>query len=142
MGRRENMDRGAHFRDDEEHADSMGGGRTILIAAEHEQIAELLAEFCSAIGHRAVRWPQSEPLEAAVRRTQPDLVMLDAAVAQHLPASWSDCLRKHEAGALLFSESPAEDRLPELAARAGAPYFTLPIAWGDFQTILSASLAR
>lgn len=113
-----------------------------MIAAEHEQIAELLSEFCSAAGHRAVQWLRSEPLDIVVRRTQPDLVMLDAGLARQLPADWPDCLRQHEAGALLFSESPAEQRLPELAARAGAHYITLPIAWSDFQTILSASLAR
>ena len=120
----------------------MSGGRTIVIAAEHEQIADLLAEFCGAAGHHAVRRRHDEPIEAVVRRTQPDLVMLDAAIARQLPADWVDCLRHRGAAILLFSESPDEHLSRELAARIGAPSFTLPIAWGAFQTILSASLAR
>jgi DNA-binding response OmpR family regulator len=120
----------------------MDRGRTILIAAGHEQIGELLVELCSAAGHRAERWLDAEPLEAAVQRLGPDLVLVDAERAHQLPPGWDDRSRRRQTAVVLFSESPTESAPRELAARIGAPYFTLPIGWSDFLMILSAVLPR
>lgn len=111
----------------------------VLVLAEHEQITELLVEFCAAAGHHAV-WPRRyEPIEAAYLRTMPQLVILDFELASRLPSAWLNQLAEHGAHLLLFSGCYQNSALRAYARETGVAYFSLPIAWRDFMPILTAA---
>jgi hypothetical protein len=112
----------------------------ILILAEHAPIAELLMEFCSIAGHRAVVSRCDETIEAACARTQPRLVILDFGLIADDRSPSYDALAEHGARLLLFSGCLLHARLRAHAGARGLPFFALPIAPQEFVPVLNAIL--
>lgn len=118
----------------------METGQDILVVAEHDQIGELLVEFCAAAGHHAVQSRFRETPQAAYRRTEPRLMILDYQVAARTSFPWQGCLDERGTRVLLFSAGFHDPELRAFSGERGLPYFTLPIAWRDFVPLVNAAL--
>ena len=107
---------------------------TVLILARDPLTGALLATLVEVSGFQAVFPVPTESAEDAIGRVQPTLVLVDCDAGDE-----TRCLEPVEAyggSVILFSPWRGEAEVRRIAARHGLPYFSLPIAWVDFRTIL------
>ena len=101
------------------------------LRGELEQLQSTLVEVSD---FQAVFPAPTESAEDAIGRVQPTLVLVDCDAGDE-----TRCLEPVEAyggSVILFSPWRGEAEVRRIAARHGLPYFSLPIAWVDFRTIL------
>lgn len=119
---------------------SMPDGVSVLILAREELISALLGLLVETTGHSASFAGPSEPSEDAIRRTRPDVVIVDC---DHRDCT-DDLVRvAREFGArlILFSASREAEYVRKAAAPSRSQSFTFPIEPPQLDSMLRQQVA-
>jgi AmiR/NasT family two-component response regulator len=103
-----------------------------MVLANEEVISALLGAMVELDGYVPVFPAADEQPLAAVRRYQPDLLLLDCEHDLAWDAHAMRCIAATGTRMLLFSAMRSQREIEQIASRYGIAAFVLPVAYRDF----------
>ena len=112
----------------------------VLVMAKDRFVAALLGALVGLSGRAVVFRGDNEPIDIAVRRTRPDLVIFDCALGISACSEIAAIARVEGLRVLLFSASHTDREAHDIASLYGAPCIVLPIKPRDFMESLDRAM--
>jgi DNA-binding response OmpR family regulator len=113
---------------------------TILVMAKDRFIAALLGALVELSGRKAAFRSDGETVDAALRRSNAELVMFDCALGIATCSEIAATARLDGARLLMFSASHTEREARDLASLYGAQCFVLPVKPREFMESVDRAL--
>ena len=117
------------------------GQSTVLVLAKDRFVAALLGALVDLAAKHASFPNDREPVESAIQRTHPDLILFDCALGPNECARVAVAARAGGMRFLMFSAAHTEPEVRDIAHRYGTQAFALPIKPRDFADQLDRALA-
>ena len=113
---------------------------SVLVIAADPNIETLLGQLLVHAGHHPAYDPTLGAAGEAVRRTRPDVVMLDIELPRTVVSSCLAAAREAGSRVVLTSSSSSETELADEARRAGCHYFALPGGPSSLRALIRLTL--
>jgi DNA-binding NtrC family response regulator len=114
---------------------------TVLVMAQDSFVSALLGALLELSGRRVVFPTVGETTQRTLSRAQPDLVLVDCALAAAARADVAAITQRDGPRVLMFSAAHPERDARAIANRYGAPVFVLPIKPREFSDCIDRALA-
>lgn len=119
---------------------SQSGSSTILVIAKEPLIQTLMCSMVELSGHKASIPRGDERVAGAIRRVQPQLVLLDCEHDAACEQEAYDAAASVHAQVLLFTPARTRAEVADFAANRGLRSLALPIRLREFSDTLQTSL--
>src|SRR3712207_5715081 len=113
---------------------------TVLIIATDQIIGGLLGQLAELAGHAAQFRRSSEEASEAVRQTQPEVVMADAAYGRETLDGIAAAAAEVRAPVVYFAATLSSSELRRFALERGAKYYALPAGPKLLRQVLNSAL--
>lgn len=113
----------------------------VLVMAKDRFVAALVGALVELSGHYAAFPLDNEAGAEALRRTRPDLALVDCALGSAVCSAVAASARVEGARLLMFSAAHTAAEARDIAGQYGAQVFVLPIRPREFAECLDRALA-
>jgi DNA-binding response OmpR family regulator len=113
----------------------------VLVIAVDPNIEALIGQLLGHAGHHPTYDASLGAAGETIRRTRPDVVVLDTELPRTVVASCRAAAVEAGTSVILTSSSASEAELAAEARRAGCPYFALPGGPLTLRDVIDAALA-